>query len=389
MRFSIPAIVVGAGINGLGVVRSLAERHIPAIVLDADEQQPAMKSRTARHFKLPTMAGIGFIHALIDLAKRRFEGQRPVLLLTQEHTVKLVSDYRDLLSTHFRFTLPQADVLQQLMHKESFHRYALQSEFPVPKTAHIKNSADIRKLEELQFPIVAKPGQRNADYDNKYKKANRFDTVESAERWIRPVLSVMPDIVVQEWIEGPDSSIYFCLQCINPNGDVVASFTGRKIRSWPPQVGGTASCMEALEEHAFLSELTANFFKRAGAFGLLGMEYKKHSRTGTMMMVEPTIGRTDYQEEVATLNGVNLPAAAYCCELNLPLGDGGEKRQPVAWRVSSDDARSFALQGPSGYTIPKGTKVVDALWRLSDPLPYADIQGRRLCRALVNKLGKD
>src|SRR3546814_6627002 len=101
----------------------------------------------------------------------------------------------------------------------------------------------------------------------------------------------MADVVVQEWIEGPDSSIYFCLQCLDRHGQVVASFTGRKIRSWPPQVGGTASCVAAPEVHAELSAMTTRFFQAAGVIGLASMEYKRDTRSGEFRMVEPTIDR--------------------------------------------------------------------------------------------------
>ncbi len=65
--------------------------------------------------------------------------------------------------------------------------------------------------------------------------------------------------------------------------------------------------------------MTTQFFQAAGVIGMASMEYKRDTRSGEFRMVEPTIGRTDYQEEVATLNGVNLPHAAWCSELGLPF----------------------------------------------------------------------
>jgi predicted ATP-grasp superfamily ATP-dependent carboligase len=199
----------------------------------------------------------------------------------------------------------------------------------------------------------------------------------------------MPDVVVQEWIEGEDSDIYFCLQCLDGQGQAVASFTGRKIRSWPPQVGGTASCTAAPEAHAELSALTANFFRDAGVVGMAGMEYKRDSRTREFRMVEPTIGRTDYQEEVATLNGVNLPHAAYCAEVGLTFPAPIAARRPVAWRVRSEDVQSAALQGQrAGQGFPRGGPVADALWRWRDPAPFLVQTGRRVRNALHTRTMK-
>jgi len=70
--------------------------------------------------------------------------------------------------------------------------------------------------------------------------------------------NVVNEIIVQEWIEGADSDVYFCLKYRPPGGSQSISFTGRKICQWPIQVGGTASCMPAPEAAAELTALIGN-----------------------------------------------------------------------------------------------------------------------------------
>ena len=41
-----------------------------------------------------------------------------------------------------------------------------------------------------------------------------------------------------------------------------------------------------------------------------GIEFKRDGRTGEFLMIEPTVGRIDAQEEVATLHDANIPLAA-------------------------------------------------------------------------------
>jgi len=67
-----------------------------------------------------------------------------------------------------------------------------------------------------------------------------------------------------------------------------------------------------------LGRRTKAFFDKTGFVGMCSMEYKQDQRTGKFFMIEPTVGRTDWQEEVASLNGVNIPLAAYRYELGLP-----------------------------------------------------------------------
>ena len=129
--------------------------------------------------------------------------------------------------------------------------------------------------------------------------------------------------------------------------------------------------------------MSLQFFREAGVVGLAGMEYKRYVGTGDFRMVEPTIGRTDYQEEVATLNGVNLPYAAYCAELGVPGFQSVPTKRLVVWRDRAADAQSAAAQNQSiRQGFPSGCVVTEALWRRLDPMPFLLHMTGRLGRAL-------
>ena len=57
--------------------------------------------------------------------------------------------------------------------------------------------------------------------------------------------------------------------------------------------------------------LTKEIFDTVGYRGLGSVEFKMHPADGRPRIVEPTVGRTNYQSEIAVLNGVNIPAIAY------------------------------------------------------------------------------
>lgn len=389
MSGKVPAVILGAGINGLGVARSLARARVPVWLLDADPHRAELRTRAARPLRIASLHGEALVDELLRIAGERFAGVQPVLLLTQEASVKWVSRHRDRLAPHFRFSLPPAAVVEALLHKQGFQRIAEQLGSPIPPLVHVRAPADIAAVAALRFPVAIKPGERHAEYGRQFKKAYRVDSVSEAAALLQRILAVMPDVVVQEWIEGPDANIYFCLQHLDRGGRVSASFTGRKIRSWPPQVGGTASCTAAPEVHAELSDLTARFLRDAGVVGMASMEYKRDARDGVFRMVEPTVGRTDYQEEVATLHGVNLPYAAYCSELGMPSPGVTAVRRPVVWRVRSEDLQSAAAQAQQpGDGMPNGARRVDALFRWGDPLPALAQLWRRAGHACARRAAK-
>jgi predicted ATP-grasp superfamily ATP-dependent carboligase len=232
----------------------------------------------------------------------------------------------------------------------------------------ITNALEIASLAQLTFPAVIKPSVKTGDYlMGRFARGYRAATIGEAEALCRRILPVLPNLVVQEWIEGADSDIYFCLQ-YRGSGGTVSSFTGRKLSIWPPDIGTTASCTAAPEAHAVLAPMTDAFFDAVSFVGMGSMEYKRDARTGRFFMIEPTVGRVDWQEEVATLHGVNIPLAAYRYEIGAALPPAPDAIVPVIWRDSARHWKAMR-RARGGIVAQPKAKVIDAYWRLDDPLP--------------------
>jgi len=379
-RNAAPAVVVGGGLNALGVVRSLGMAGVPVIVVNDHLGSPAMRTRYGRKRVMPALEGQAWVDSMLLLAREI--GGPAVLFVTEEKTVVAASLFREQLAPHFKIRMPGHERLMALMHKQGFQQLAEEVAAPVPRTVQLESPGDLPKVASLKFPCVFKPSNKNYEYGARFKKAYKVNSVEEVERLYAEIAPVQPDMVVQEWIEGPDSEIYFCLQYVGEDGKPVASFSGRKIRSWPPRIGGTASCTAAWEHEAELREMTATFFRQVGFTGMGSMEYKRDTRDGKFYMVEPTVARTDFQEEVATVNGVNLPYAAYCYELGLEPAPVARAEKIVMWRDPVPDRWSFEEGGREVDTASASHQVCDAYWRWNDPRPWAHFFLARLAGKL-------
>src|SRR5205085_1978080 len=122
--------------------------------------------------------------------------------------------------------------------------------------------------------------------------------------------------------------------------------------------GGTASCVPAPDHDAAeLTRLTDSFFSAVGFIGMGSMEYKRDHRDGRFYMVEPTVGRTDYQEEIAALNGINIPSAAFRAELGVTAHSAKPVQHRRGWRdpVGVARARRAGAQD-SADTLARGTR---------------------------------
>lgn len=376
-----PAVILGGGVNALGIARSLGREGVSLIVMDTDARSPAMRSKYGRKILVSTLEGDKLVEQLLALAKNFADPL--ILFITEEKTVRTVSEFRKQIESSFKIRLPQHERLMQLMHKQGFQELAEAVFAPIPKTVRLQHPDDLVHAEALSFPCVLKPSEKNYHYGARFKKAYKVLDMIELKKWYLEIYPVLADMVVQEWIEGSDSEIYFCLQYIGKDGEVVASFPGRKIRSWPIKIGGTASCTAAWEHEKELTETTKTFFNQVGFTGMGSMEYKRDERDGKFHMIEPTVARTDFQEEVATINGVNIPLATYLYECGLALANQRTVNPPLIWRDPQADRWAFeeggSLIDEHSHTYP----VCDAYWRWNDPMPWIDLMRNRIMQRLA------
>lgn len=380
-KYSVPAAVVGGGLNALGVLRSLANAKVPVWVVASHENGSAMRSRYGTKLLVKQTEGEVFVEELCQRVPTD-----AVLFLTEEATVRTVSQYRDVIQDKFRIRLPPHETLMDLMHKERFQRLAEHLNAPISRAVWLRSLDDLQQVYALAFPCVVKPTVKDYVYGARFKKGYVVKSPEEVMELADMILPVARELIVQEWIEGGDSEVYFCLQYVGKEGETVVSFTGRKIRSWPPRIGGTASCTAAWEVADHLQQLTAEFFKRTGFVGMGSMEFKRDTRSGNYYMIEPTVSRTDFQEEVATINGVNIPLHAFHYELGLPLQDIGKQKSRLIWRESSTDRWSQELQGDNMEF--SNLKVVDAYWRWRDPRPWWEMFKQKAWAWIRHRLGR-
>ena len=93
------AVVVGSGLNALGVVRSLARGKVPIAIL-GPESGCAMRSRFGDKVSLSETDGEPLVAALKDIVAKTT--RPPMLFLTEEKSVETVSERRSDLNRLFR-----------------------------------------------------------------------------------------------------------------------------------------------------------------------------------------------------------------------------------------------------------------------------------------------
>lgn len=356
----VPAVVVGGNLNGLGVVRSLARGRVPVVVLDTTRRCPAAWSRYCTFRRVPSLAGEALVDALVRLASEL--GGRPVLILTHDASVLAVSSARHRIEPLYRIDLPPPAMVEALADKTRFQTLAEERGFAVPRSRTVRSSCDLEAIGELTPPLVLKPADKTWVLAGMVERTVCADSIPQARTAAARMLGYVPSLIVQEWISGPDTDIFFSLFSCDREGSLIGIFPGRKVVCSPPAVGSTAVCVAAPDIAEELHRQTRDFIQRVGYRGLGSLEFKRESRSGRLLIIEPTVGRTDWQEEIATLCGVNLPLMTHRAALGAGPPRSGPALAPNAWRSE----RQFSV---ARGLLPSGTRLIDGYFRWSDPLP--------------------
>ena len=379
-KVQFDAVVLGDGLNALGVLRSLGKRGLRLALVSRSATGIARYSRfTEKHVVLPD-----YKYDAGEVAVRLgAQSTKPVLFLTEELDVVdcLVdpASWQESFTTHF-YT---PDVASALITKSGFDGLARSAGAPVPKTITLPGLERPSEIESLEFPLIVKPVARDERYSGRFEKAYLIENPRELDQLLSAVLDLAIPLVLQEWIPGQDSDIYFNFVFLDGSGELCNSFVGQKILCWPPQVGGTASCVAAPKFHDELTSITLKFAHDIGFRGLLGMEYKRDERNGQFLMIEPTVYRTDYQHEISALSGADLLFSAYKACLGAHRSVASKYERQRYW-VDFPAARHSASMNGRAIEQVSGLRRADAYFRLSDPLPGMVYYGRYMRKKFEN-----
>jgi predicted ATP-grasp superfamily ATP-dependent carboligase len=372
--------------GGLGAVRCLGERGVDVVAVDNTLDMPTMRTRLAKHKRALPLASDELVDGLLELGR---ELSQPAFLLpTKRLPTLVVSEHRDRLAPFYRFSMPPHETVVALENKEHLVPLARDAGVPLPKSRVVRELRDLDDAETLRFPCILKPRDNDPVYMARFRKAYVLSDLEQAKAQCAEILQHYQGLVLQEYIPGGDDAIFFCLQYRPRLADSPPiSFVGRKLVLWPPGTGASVVCTGVDEDvRAHLEATTSAFFDAVGVIGFCSIEYKRDTSSGLFYMIEPTVGRLDQLEEVAAINGVNLPYAGYCDAFGLAIDS---LRPGRAQRLLVDSERlRYARQAARASRTPLADfprwRGVDTHFRWHDPLPALD----RLWRLVRGRLGR-
>lgn len=375
------AIVIGLdSLNGIQSARILAERGVPVIAIAKDPKHYCCRTRVCKQILFGDTASEEFIEILETLGPKL--NRKAVLFPCTDMSVFLVSQYRHRLDEWFHVVLPDHDVVEKMMNKVRFYTYAQDNGFPIPRTRFLNTMDDAKRAaDELTFPCTLKPPlSAIPEWEQNSKlKAYKVRSPEELLYYFELSKGWTEDLIVQEWVVGPDANLFSCNCYLDAQSKPLVTFVARKLRQWPPITGESSLGQECRDD--FVLNETIRLFQSTGHRGLGYVEIKRDERSGEYYIIEPNIGRPTGRSAIAEFGGVELLYTMYCESVGLPLPNNRQQKyEGIKWISLRRDLQSAfyhwqdgnltlkewwqSVKGPKGYAIFSWTDPGPFLWDL-------------------------
>ncbi len=362
-------------LTGLQTARILSDNGVPVIGLAEDLDHFCTKTNTCEKVIPSGKMSDELIKNLIKLGKEL--DQKAVLYPCQDASVLLVSQNREKLEPYYYISLPANETVELLMNKPRFYDFAQKENLPVAKFFILKERKEaLEAVDKLIFPCVLKPHMRSPKWEENTKlKAFKVMNVDEFLETYDKICEWSDTLMIQEWIDGDDTSLYSCNSYYNKNSESLADFTAKKLRQWPIVTGNTSLGVDVIDETVL--KATTDLFKKVNYVGLGYVEIKKDIKTGKYYIIEPNIGRPTGRSALAEACGVDLIYTMYCDCLGLPLPDTRtQKLKNIKWiHLRTDLLSAYNYWNKGKLTFRewlrsmKGEKFY-AVISLKDPVPF-------------------
>lgn len=371
------AAVLGLSPTGLYAIRELGAEGIPVLGLDGSRQPGGYSRYLNAGPRLIIESGEArAVARLLDASERH--GARGVLIPTSDAYIEFVVRNAGALSARYDFQASYTSgAAAQLMDKGRFTTLCREHGVEAPAFWRCGSTELAGLSERVAYPCLLKPALIHLVKD--FMAGRKVFIARDAGQFrlaAAQAAAAGGDWLVQEIIPGPESSITVFGAYFAKDGFPRQSFTGRKLRQFPPGFGSASLVRsEVLEETRRRSEA---FLSAAGFRGIAGTEFKLDERDGKLKMIEVN-PRPTLWFALSHAAGKRIALSAFNELAGRPPVQDGPQEDGVVWRYLLKDAysslfyrlkgRDFVLAPPELDAALRPGRTVGPLYDPADPLP--------------------
>lgn len=295
---SVPALMVKIGHypihhGGVGVMRSLGRLGVPVFALSERRHTPAMWSRYLAGCYDWSATGHEDPDTLVAglLAVGRQLGRRAVAVAGDDEAAVLLAEHADRLREHFLLPDVPPGLPRQLASKRGLYEQCQAHGIPTQAVV-FPDSVDelVERAREMTYPVVVKKVETWSRLRTPHLATT---TVVATERQLIERFGApehVGDLMLQRYIPHEHAEDWFVHFFADSGSACLVSVAGRKLRSWPPGAGWTASART--EDNPALLEMTAQLCKETGYRGIGDLDLRYDRRDGQYKLLDfnPRVG---------------------------------------------------------------------------------------------------
>jgi len=286
-----------------------------------------------------------------------------------------MSRHRERLAPHFRFALPDSDVVELSIDKRRQYEAASRLGVAHPPTLYPEHPGDLGNgLPGLRFPAFVKPYHSHL-WQRVFpgRKGVLVRDAGELEHALREVDGLGLRVAVQTVIKGPASNLFGFRFYLDGSRRVLAKMVNRKLRQDDPEFGSASYIESAKCEETETTSL--RFLRGIGYAGLGTVELKRDEQDGHLYLIELN-GRLWLSNWLATSCGMNFPLVYYLDVTGQPPAPTLDYPTGVRYLHLRGDRQSLrTLRRRGDLTLPRwlaslarATVFAHFYWR--DPAPF-------------------
>ena len=369
---SIPALVLGNGVTGLGTIRALRRSGIQTYCLSRDlgfvRYSRCCRTLFTEKGRLPDDGDL--LHHL-----KKLPIERGVLIPCSDLWLQAVAHLMEYDGGLFVGSAPKLSVVQLLTDKGRFSCKLAELGIPHPRTLSLDNGNSLENLDDrcLENSFL-KPRNSQVFFREFNVKAMKPGSREEARKKLEQIEALGLSVVLQEFIPGPADRHYFIDGFIDRQGAAKGLFARHRLRIDPPEFGNSSFMQTvALEEVRPAWDSLKRLLDQIGYRGIFSAEFKKDPRDDEFKLLEVN-ARPWWYIGFAASCGVNVAAMAYYDALGQEVEPDMEYPAGVSCVYPYYDLRACRKsfregELSAGQWIKSWITARQAMTSLTDPMP--------------------
>lgn len=296
------AIVLANGLNGLGVIRSLAIAGIEVIAICPSHKDLTALSRLPRETHIISENDnweSAILEVVNDVAK---SCTFPIAMFTcSDKSANFVEKNYEYFPSNVRCIYPTGNLTQVLNDKQRELSLMHDAAVPLPNSVWQINGE--RPFDSLSIPLIIKP----KDYSGyRILKAKNviIEHTDELDSFYDQYSDNLNSFVAQEMVEGKDENLWVCNATFDKHSTMVTAFTFKRLGTSPSHYGVTTSAIS--ENNSEIKELVKKLGEKIRYQGPGMWEFKYCSTRREYLYIEtnPRLGMCNWFDTQCNVNNV-------------------------------------------------------------------------------------